>query len=113
MRSKNAATGEIPGYATRWHGSEEIRNTSRRSGELQLTAVVEVIQRADATAPTTTTERKRNAALVLDSAAVSTAPRRQSAAVAMGFTFFWPPESKKKPLVPPLLLGTGSRKVLH
>jgi hypothetical protein len=51
--------------------------------------VVEVIQRADATAPTTTTERKRNAALVFDSAAGSTARLRQSAAgsaVAMRFT---------------------------
>jgi hypothetical protein len=48
-----------------------------------------VIQRADATAPTTTTERKRNAALVFDSAAGSTARLRQSAAgsaVAMRFT---------------------------
>jgi predicted alpha-1,6-mannanase (GH76 family) len=65
--------------------------------------VVEVIQRADATAPTTTTPRKRTAALVLDSAAVSTARRRQSvdgATVAMasrqGGVYFVSPRLAKR-----------------
>ncbi|GJN02227.1 hypothetical protein PR202_ga19557 [Eleusine coracana subsp. coracana] len=92
-------------YRCTTESRQQCQKESEKEGKLELTVVVEVIQRADATAPTTTTERKRNAALVLDSVVESTARRRQSAAGAavamagrrLGVYLVWPRKAKRKP----------------
>jgi hypothetical protein len=73
----------------------------------ELTAVVEVIQRVDTTAPMTTAPRKRTAVLVLDSAAGSPWPGRSSPCPVAGVGFR--PRLAKRNLSCSASIGLGAR----